>query len=124
MKEKVILIILAQESLDLELRLQRYDEKNLYGPICNFWKWLGPYLELFLKTRGLLEIFVDCGMISKKGRGLSANIAGISLARNYFSTGNSVDLGGPGGVAWVHGGPRRRGQEGTAAPCRCTARGC
>jgi hypothetical protein len=53
MKEEVILRILAQESLDLELRLQRYDEKKLYGPICNFWKWLGVYLEIFSKTRGL-----------------------------------------------------------------------
>jgi hypothetical protein len=35
---------------------------------------------------------MDHGLISHKGRGLSANIAGIFLARNYFSTGNSVDL--------------------------------
>jgi hypothetical protein len=70
MKEGRILRILAQESP--ELRLQRYDEKKLYGPICNFLKWLGLYLELFSKTRGLLEIFVDYDLISKKLRGLFA----------------------------------------------------
>jgi hypothetical protein len=53
MKEKVIPRILAKESLNLKLRLQRYGEKKLYGPIYNFWKWLGVYLELFLKSEGL-----------------------------------------------------------------------
>jgi hypothetical protein len=52
----VILRILAQESLDLESRLQRYGEKKLERPICNFWKWLGLYPKLFLKIRGLLGI--------------------------------------------------------------------
>jgi hypothetical protein len=55
MKEYVILRILAQESPKLELRLQRYGEKKLWGPFYNFWKWLGLYLELFSKTKGLLE---------------------------------------------------------------------
>jgi hypothetical protein len=49
MKDEVIMRKLAQESLGLVLRLQRYGEKKLSGPICNFWKWLGLYLELFLK---------------------------------------------------------------------------
>jgi hypothetical protein len=26
--------------------------KEFLGLICNFWKWLGVYLELFLKMRG------------------------------------------------------------------------
>jgi hypothetical protein len=74
-----------------------------------------------LKTRGLLEIFVDCGLISKKGRGLSANIAGISLVQNFFFQWEiwwtCSTIYGPGGMAQVHGGPSRRGQEGAAAPC-------
>jgi hypothetical protein len=53
MKEEVILRILVKESLNLELQLQRYDKKKLLGPIYNFWKWLGVYLELFLKSEGL-----------------------------------------------------------------------
>jgi hypothetical protein len=38
MKEEVILSILAQESPKSELRLQRYGEKKLRGPFCNFWE--------------------------------------------------------------------------------------
>jgi hypothetical protein len=47
MKEEVILSILAEESPKSELRLQRYGEKKLRGPLCNFWK----------VARGILEIF-------------------------------------------------------------------
>jgi hypothetical protein len=54
MKEEVILRILAQESLDLELRLQRYDEKNFGNLFVISLKWLGLYLELISKIRGLL----------------------------------------------------------------------
>jgi hypothetical protein len=53
MKEEVILIILAQESLKSVLQFQGYDEKNLWGPICIFWKWLGVYLEIFSKPKVL-----------------------------------------------------------------------
>jgi hypothetical protein len=45
MKEKVILRILAQESLKSELRLKRYGYKKFQGPICNFRKSLGLILE-------------------------------------------------------------------------------
>jgi hypothetical protein len=36
MKEEVIPRILVKESLNLKLRLQRYDKKKLYGHIYNF----------------------------------------------------------------------------------------
>jgi hypothetical protein len=41
-----------------------------------FQKWLGLNWNLFLKTRGLLEIFGDCGLITKKPRGLFAQFTG------------------------------------------------
>jgi hypothetical protein len=70
-KEEVIPRILVKESLNLELRLQRYGEKMLEGPICNFWKWLGVYLELLSKIRGASYKCVDCRLIMEKGRGLN-----------------------------------------------------
>jgi hypothetical protein len=77
MQQEVILGILAQESSKLELWLQRYGEKKLWGPFCNFWKWLGLYLELFSKTRGLHGIFVDYDFITKQGKRLTTKLAGI-----------------------------------------------
>jgi hypothetical protein len=82
MKELMILRNLVQESPKSELRLQRYGEKKLYGPIYNFWKWLELYVKLFLKIRGSYWKFVDCGLILDKNRGLSVgpfcNVVGIS----------------------------------------------
>jgi hypothetical protein len=43
---------------------------------CNFWKVARGIFENISKTRGLLEIFVDCGLITKKLRGLFANFSG------------------------------------------------
>jgi hypothetical protein len=47
MKEEVILRILAQKLPKLELRLQRYGEKNFGDLFVISKKWLGVYLELF-----------------------------------------------------------------------------
>jgi hypothetical protein len=82
-----------------------------------------------LKTRGLLEIFVDCGLISKKCMGLSTNIAWISLARNYCSTGNSVDLihhlwtGRHGSGPWWIEATWIRGHDGALQACDTLALG-
>jgi hypothetical protein len=50
-----------QESLKSELRLQRYGEKNFEDLFVISEKWLGVYLEIFLKTRGLLGNFWTVG---------------------------------------------------------------
>jgi hypothetical protein len=49
MKEEVILRILAQDSPKSQLRLQRYGDKTLRGPFCNFWKVARVNLELFFQ---------------------------------------------------------------------------
>jgi hypothetical protein len=66
----VILRILKQESPDSELRVKRYGSLKFQGPICDFGKWLGLYLEILLNSRVLFEILLDCGLISNKSRGL------------------------------------------------------
>jgi hypothetical protein len=50
MKEGVIPRILAKESLNLELRLQRYAKKNFRDLFAISGKWLGVFLEIFLKV--------------------------------------------------------------------------
>jgi hypothetical protein len=76
MKEDAILRILAQESSKSELRLQRYGEKKLRGPFCNFWEVARGIFGNILKIRGLLRIFMNYGLITKKPRGLFANFLG------------------------------------------------
>jgi hypothetical protein len=53
MKEGVIPRVLAKESLNLELQLQRYGEKKFRDLFVISGKWLGVFLEIFLKICGL-----------------------------------------------------------------------
>jgi hypothetical protein len=84
MKEEVILRILAQESPKSELWLRRYREKKLRGPLCNFWKWLGLYLELFSETRGLVRNFRGLRLDYKERQGANVKIGGDFLAQIFF----------------------------------------
>jgi hypothetical protein len=52
MKEDVVLRILARESPKSDIRLKRYGYLKFQGPICDFGKWLGLYLEILLNSRG------------------------------------------------------------------------
>jgi hypothetical protein len=55
-------------------------------------KWIWVYLELFSKTRDLLRIFVDCSLITKKGKGLTAKSVGIFWFQIYFPMENCHGL--------------------------------
>jgi hypothetical protein len=114
MKEEVILRILVQESLKSVLRLRRYGEKNFRDLFVIFGKLLGVFLEIFLNSRVLVEISMDCSLILDKCRGFFAKWRRISAGNLFF---NGKYHGGPGGVAWVHHGPRRHKQEGAVVPC-------
>jgi hypothetical protein len=81
---------LTQESPKSELRLQRYGEKNFGDLFAISGKWLGVFLEIFLKTRGFLEICglpVNCGKRQGPKRKGGWNIR----FSNYFPIGNDMD---------------------------------
>jgi hypothetical protein len=56
--------------------LQRYGEKEFWGPICNFWKVARGIFGNIFETQGSSWKFGDCGLIKKKPRGLFANFPG------------------------------------------------
>jgi hypothetical protein len=87
--------------------LQRYGEKKFRDLFVISEKWLGVFLEIFLKIRGASCNYVGCGLILEKMRGLSAKCREMGFSRNYFveekpvdQAHGSVDRTGP-----VHHGP-------------------
>jgi hypothetical protein len=79
-KEKVILRILAQESLNLELWLERYEDLKCRGAFHDFFG-LGTFLEIVFKIQWLDCEFLDCGLITENSWDLS-----IRFPRKYGIT--------------------------------------
>jgi hypothetical protein len=73
-KEEVILRILAQESLDLELWLKRYDFLKFWSYFCGFSEARDLFINIF-RILDLTAKIVDRGLISENPRGLSAKSA-------------------------------------------------
>jgi hypothetical protein len=69
-KDEVILRILAQESQDLELWLQRYEFLKFWSYFCEFSEARDLFVIIF-QIPGPYCIIMDCGLISKKPRGLN-----------------------------------------------------
>jgi hypothetical protein len=82
---------MAKESPNLELRLQRYGEKKFRDLFVIFGKWLGVFLEIFLKIRGASCKYVGCGLILDKMRGQSAKCWEMGFSWNYFVEEKPVD---------------------------------
>jgi hypothetical protein len=127
MKERVIPRVLVKESLNLELRLQRYGKKKFRDLFVISRKWLGVFLEIFLKILGASCKYVGYGLILEKMRGLSAKCHEMGVSRNYFvekkpvdQVHGSVDRAGP-----VHQGPAAIAARGSSPelslqPLRCS----
>jgi hypothetical protein len=119
MKEGVIPRVLEKESLNLELRLQRYGEKNFRDLFVISGKWLGVFLEIFLKIRGASYKDVGYGLILEKMRGLIAKCWKMGFSRNYFVEEKPMDRTGP-----VHHGSAAIAAHGSSLelvlrPLRC-----
>jgi hypothetical protein len=87
--------------------LQRYGEKKFMVLFIISGKWLGVFLEIFLKIRGASCKYVGCGLILEKMRGLSAKCREMGFSRNYFVEEKPVDQvhGSVDRVGPVHHGP-------------------
>jgi hypothetical protein len=107
MKDGVIPRVPVKESLNLELQLQRYGEKKFRDLFVISEKWLGVFLEIFLKIRGASCNYVGCGLILEKMRGLSAKCQEIGFSRNYFIEEKPMDQvhGSVDRASLVHHGP-------------------
>jgi hypothetical protein len=108
-KEELILRILAQESLDLELWLERY-KFLIFGAIfVDFSEARDLFVNIFQFSGPNCKI-MDCGLISKNTRDFLQNGGEYRLGI-YFSTDKaldrvhaSVDRPGALGPPWTDGG--------------------
>jgi hypothetical protein len=52
-----------------DLQLKRYSSLKFQGPICDFGKWLGLYLEILLNSRGDVRNFIGLRLDFKQKQG-------------------------------------------------------
>jgi hypothetical protein len=74
---------LAQESLDLELWLKRYEFLKFWSYFCGFSEARDLFGIIF-QIPGPNYKFLDCGLISKKPRGLSAKCSKLDFLGIIF----------------------------------------
>jgi hypothetical protein len=82
-KEEVILRILAQESLDLELCLKRYEFLKCWSYFVDFFEARDLFVIIFQIPRPNCKI-MDCGLMSKKPRGLNEKCRKLEFPGNVF----------------------------------------
>jgi hypothetical protein len=106
-KEEEILRILAQEPLDLESWLKRYEFLKFWSCFCGFSEARDLFINIFQIPGPNCKI-MDCGLILEKPRGLNAKCLKLDFPGIVFlkeTSGPSPRVRGP-RAAPVHDGPR------------------